>query len=147
MVTVGRGGKLILVCWLLGAVAPAHAQELRLDAALALLAAVEDQTVPPAQMRKPWNGAVDQLLGTLLLGIYRNTLARTDMDACVFSPSCSHFAEQAIAQKGWIRGILSGADRLLRDHPGAGQLGYPPAADGRHFVDPVEAPCSGCDTH
>lgn len=146
MVAGRRCLLLVVGCGLLLA-SPAFAQELRLDAALALLPPAGAHALAQRQPTQPWNGAVDQLLGAVLLRLYRSTLARTDIDACVFSPSCSHYAEQAIGQKGWIRGILAGADRLLRDHPGAGQLGYPEAPDGRHYLDPVEAPCSDCDPH
>lgn len=120
------------------------AQALQLDQALALLPPARAPTKPATPA---WDGRTDQLLAGLLLGLYRNTLARTDLDACAFAPTCSHYAEQAIAQRGWLRGILAGADRLLRDHPGVGQLGYQQAPDGKHFLDPPEAPCSDCDVH
>jgi putative component of membrane protein insertase Oxa1/YidC/SpoIIIJ protein YidD len=85
----------------------------------------------------------------VLLGVYRNTLARTDMDACAFEPSCSHYAQLAIDDAGFVRGILRGADRLLRDHPGVPYMDYNQAPDGKHFLDPVhqrpEPPCQACD--
>lgn len=36
---------------------------------------------------------------------------------CRFAPSCSHYAEQAIARYGLLRGGFMAAARLLRCHP------------------------------
>lgn len=36
---------------------------------------------------------------------------------CQFSPSCSEFTIESIRNKGTIRGILAGADRISRCHP------------------------------
>ena len=126
-----------------------------LASALALLPAA--QTAPesdPGFAPEPWTGSTGHLVALALLHTYRNTLARTDMEACAFHPSCSRFAQMAIDQSGFVRGILRGADRLLRDHPGVPHLGYAMADDGRHFLDPplkvgppyagTEQPCLDC---
>ncbi len=96
----------------------------------------------------PWDGATGHLLALTLLYTYRNTLARTDLDLCAFRPSCSRFAQLAIDEFGFVRGILLGTDRLLRDGPSALDYGYAPAGDGRHLLDPIadylDRPCLGC---
>lgn len=95
-----------------------------------------------------WQGGSGHLLALILLHTYRSTLARSDMDLCAFRPSCSRFAQLAIDEFGTIRGILLGADRLLRDGPSALDYGYRPAGDGRHLLDPIsdyqDSPCTTC---
>lgn len=95
-----------------------------------------------------WEGGSGHLLALILLHTYRNTLSRSDMDLCAFRPSCSRFAQLAIDEFGTIRGILLGADRLLRDGPSALDYGYRPAGDGRHLLDPIadyqDKPCTNC---
>jgi putative membrane protein insertion efficiency factor len=44
---------------------------------------------------------------------------------CRYSPSCSHYVEEAIYTHGVCRGIGLGARRVLRCHPWGGQ-GYDP---------------------
>lgn len=135
---------------LMGAV-PAEAQPPRLSLADALSLVSGAEAAPNAQVQAPaaWTGSTGHLVALVLLGVYRNTLARTDMDACAFEPSCSHFAQLAIDDAGFVRGILRGADRLLRDHPGVPYMGYNQAPDGKHFLDPpqqgLEPPCQSCD--
>lgn len=95
-----------------------------------------------------WQGGSGHLLALILLHTYRNTLSRSDMDLCAFRPSCSRFTQLAIDEFGAIRGILLGADRLLRDGPSALDYGYRPAGDGRHLLDPIadyqDVPCTNC---
>lgn len=95
-----------------------------------------------------WQGGSGHLLALILLHTYRSTLARSDMDLCAFRPSCSRFAQLAIDEFGTIRGILLGADRLLRDGPSALDYDYRPAGDGRHLLDPIadyqDSPCTTC---
>jgi uncharacterized protein len=52
-----------------------------------------------------------------LLLIYRGAIRPLVGPACRFEPSCSHFAEQAIARHGVLRGGALGARRILRCHP------------------------------
>ncbi len=52
-----------------------------------------------------------------LMRLYRASLGRLLPDACRFTPSCSHYAEQAIASRGVIVGGALAMWRLLRCHP------------------------------
>lgn len=131
-----------LVFWL---PTPALASDVGVAEALGALAPVHAEQAADDFDPAPWSGSTGHLLALILLHTYRNTLARTDLDACAFTPSCSRYAQLAIDERGWIRGILSGADRLLRDHPGVPHLGYAPSPDGKHFRDPVETPCEDCE--
>ena len=40
--------------------------------------------------------------------------------SCRYTPSCSHYAEQAICTHGACRGLVLGAGRILRCHPWGG---------------------------
>jgi putative membrane protein insertion efficiency factor len=47
---------------------------------------------------------------------------------CRFEPSCSHYAEQAIAKHGALRGVGLAMKRVLRCHPWGGQ-GFDPVPE------------------
>ncbi|MBY0399615.1 membrane protein insertion efficiency factor YidD [Myxococcota bacterium] len=53
----------------------------------------------------------------VLFLIYRGLLRPILGSGCRFEPSCSSFAEQAIARHGYLRGSALGLTRLLRCHP------------------------------
>lgn len=54
--------------------------------------------------------------------------ARRETPCCRFTPSCSHYAAEAITTHGAVRGVLLAAGRLARCRPG-----------GRRGPDPVPA--------
>lgn len=59
-----------------------------------------------------------------IISIYRLTrLALSGLgiplSSCRFVPSCSEYTYEAICQYGTIQGLLKGAKRILRCHPGA----------------------------
>lgn len=49
--------------------------------------------------------------------VYRGAVRPVLGAGCRFEPSCSRFAEEAIARHGILRGALLGVRRLLRCHP------------------------------
>lgn len=55
---------------------------------------------------------------------YKTFLSSQDVDACVFSPSCSVYMMEAIKKNGVIPGFFDGLDRLLRCHSFADQHDY-----------------------
>ena len=53
----------------------------------------------------------------LLIGAYRYVLSPLLGPACRFYPSCSHYAQEAIARYGAGKGLWLTARRLLRCNP------------------------------
>ncbi len=51
--------------------------------------------------------------------LYQNLISPAQGDICNFSPSCSHFASEAIEKYGIFWGTLMSADRLIRCNPSA----------------------------
>jgi len=59
----------------------------------------------------PQRGAV------LVIRLYRALLSPLLGANCRFAPTCSQYAEQAIARHGFLRGTRMAGRRLLRCHP------------------------------
>jgi len=73
-------------------------------------------------------GHVGNLIGLVLraaIRAYQLLLAPVLPPSCRFLPSCSHYAEEAIARHGPWHGSLLAARRLCRCHPWGGS-GYDP---------------------
>ncbi|MEO0129950.1 MAG: membrane protein insertion efficiency factor YidD [candidate division WOR-3 bacterium] len=51
--------------------------------------------------------------------LYQKIISPAQGDVCNFSPSCSHFAADAIEKYGIFLGTLMSADRLMRCNPSA----------------------------
>lgn len=69
----------------------------------------------------------------LLVGIrlYRLTLGPVLGGQCRFHPSCSAYAEEAIRELGWVRGVGLAVWRVLRCSPlSRGGVDYPPRRGG-----------------
>ena len=63
-----------------------------------------------------------------VIRVYRLTLGQLMGGNCRFYPSCSAYAEGAIANSGWMSGLALTAWRLLRCTPfSKGGVDYPPA--------------------
>lgn len=77
---------------------------------------------------------------TVLIGlihVYRLTLSGSLGGQCRFSPTCSHYAEDAVREHGAIRGSLMAAWRIARCGPFT-DGGYDPVRPGRrHSYDAV----------
>jgi putative membrane protein insertion efficiency factor len=69
--------------------------------------------------------------GLLIAGIrlYRSTLSGWLGGQCRFYPTCSHYAESAVAEHGAIKGSVMAAWRVARCNP-----------FGRGGIDPVPTP-------
>jgi hypothetical protein len=82
-----------------------------------------------------FSGHIAMIVGLLLraaIRAYQWLLAPVLPPSCRYLPSCSHYAEEAIAQHGPVHGTWLAARRLCRCHPWGGS-GY----------DPVPAPLAG----
>jgi hypothetical protein len=53
----------------------------------------------------------------LVIRAYQRMASPLLGDSCRFTPSCSHYAIEAIARYGCGRGVWLGLRRLLRCHP------------------------------
>jgi putative membrane protein insertion efficiency factor len=60
-----------------------------------------------------------------LFSLYRLGVSPLLGCRCRFAPSCSHYAEEALACHGLLRGGLLALRRLLRCHPWGGE-GFDP---------------------
>jgi putative membrane protein insertion efficiency factor len=56
---------------------------------------------------------------------YRHRISPKLGNRCVFEPSCSHYAELALRQKGLFKGIILTTKRLHRCRPGNGGIDLP----------------------
>lgn len=74
----------------------------------------------------------------LLIRFYRLALSPLLGANCRFDPSCSAYAEEALARHGAIRGSLLAAKRILRCHPWGGS-GYDPVPAPKTRNEPGEA--------
>lgn len=60
-----------------------------------------------------------------LIRAYQYTLSPLLGTRCRFAPSCSHYADEALARHGALKGGALAARRLLRCHPFGGD-GFDP---------------------
>ena len=82
-------------------------------------------------------GAPFRMILIGLIHVYRFTLSGSLGGQCRFSPTCSHYAEDAIREHGAIKGSLMAAWRIARCGPFTGG-GYDPVPPGRrHSYDAV----------
>ena len=92
-----------------------------------------------------WNaGAPARLLLVGLIGLYRLTLSGWLGGQCRFSPTCSHYAEEAVRTHGAIKGVLLAFRRVLRCNPfGRGGLDPVPARRSDALYDAtIQSPTS-----
>ena len=75
-------------------------------------------------------GTIVGLMLRTAIRAYQLLLAPVLPPACRYLPSCSHYADEAIAKHGPLRGSLLAARRLCRCHPWGGS-GYDPVPDRR----------------
>jgi uncharacterized protein len=63
-----------------------------------------------------------------LIRLYQLTISPSLGPVCRYSPSCSHYAYEAIERHGLIKGVWLGIRRLLRCRPMGGS-GYDPVPE------------------
>ena len=94
-----------------------------------------------AAVKKGWHPATRLSSSPLYLAAlyYRNFLTKVDGPRCAHAPTCSHFANQAVARYGPV-GILMGLERLIRTGRSSKVRWLPEIGSGhrRRFFDPVE---------
>ncbi len=69
--------------------------------------------------------------------IYKEIISSQDIDACVFTPSCSVYAIESIKQIGIIKGYFTAIDRLTRCNP-IPKKDTPVDLKTGKYYDPVE---------
>lgn len=60
-----------------------------------------------------------RIIASTGIKLYQTLVSPSQGDVCNFSPSCSHFAKEAIEEHGVIWGSLMASDRLQRCNPWA----------------------------
>ena len=68
------------------------------------------------------------MIAKILIRFYQLIISPRLGCNCRFTPSCSHYALEAIETHGTYKGIWIGAKRLLRCHPFA-RAGYDPVPE------------------
>ena len=89
---------------------------------------------PLSRGRRLVFGALSTGVGNLLrglIGAYQLLIAPLLLPSCRFEPSCSHYAQEAIAAHGALHGLVLTCKRLARCHPwgGSGYDPVPPHSD------------------
>jgi len=75
-----------------------------------------------------------------LLYIYQNSISQQFSAGCLYHPSCSQFGKKAIAEYGFVKGIMLTSDRLTRCNEIAGLDIHPITIDEetQKSKDPVK---------
>ena len=110
----------------------------------AILARIQSEPLTPTAPRLEWRvgdapGRKSGLTAGLLslpVWVHQSLVSVQDGDRCVFAPSCSVYAAQALRSRG-LAGWPMASDRILRCHHGA--HGTYPSESG-YALDPVPRP-------
>ena len=70
--------------------------------------------------------------------LYKAFISSQDNPSCVFTPSCSEYAVEAIQQYGFFLGWLKTFDRLSRCHGLVNHQHYHIDIEKKRFYDPVQ---------
>ena len=68
------------------------------------------------------------MVARVLIGVitvYQKTISPFTPAACRYTPTCSHYAQEALRKHGALKGSWLAARRILRCHPWGGH-GYDP---------------------
>ncbi len=74
---------------------------------------------------------------SLLFVAYKEVFSSQDIDACIFTPSCSVYAIETIKKNGAILGTFDAFDRISRCNPGRNKHRQIDEKTGKYF-DPVK---------
>ncbi len=74
---------------------------------------------------------------SLLFLAYKEVFSSQDIDACVFTPSCSVYAIETIKKNGAVLGTFDAFDRISRCNPGRNKHRQIDKKTGK-FFDPVK---------
>ncbi len=77
-----------------------------------------------------------RMLSDILFFIYSRFVTTQDSHECQFTPSCSHYAKQAVERRHTMEAMLMTSDRLMRCNPTA--PGHYPQDSLGFLVDSVE---------
>ena len=77
-----------------------------------------------------------EMAGLTLLRLYQVVLSSQDGPRCMFHPSCSQYAKQALVKRGAVVGSLLAIDRYLRCN-GLDRDLYPYDPNLKKLLDPV----------
>jgi hypothetical protein len=79
-----------------------------------------------------------KIVANFYIKFYQKHISPQNGNSCVFRPTCSEYARQAIAKHGFFKGIILSTDRLTRCHSKAFyDSGYKRTKNGfRH--DPID---------
>lgn len=78
---------------------------------------------------------IDMTVATAFL-LYKTLISSQDVPKCVFTPSCSEYAVEAIRERGLFIGWLNTFDRLSRCHGLVKPDHYPFDTNKNRFYDP-----------
>ena len=73
---------------------------------------------------------------------YKELISSQDVDACVFTPSCSVYTIETIKKNGPLIGYLDAVDRLTRCNPGRSK-NLPINKETGRYADPVQSRRTG----
>ncbi|HOO83399.1 MAG TPA: membrane protein insertion efficiency factor YidD [Prolixibacteraceae bacterium] len=128
--------KLSLIFVLLFVAIVAHAQQLMNKQLLSKInqpEAKEKYVFKTGQNRNELEGTF-----ALMFTAYKKYVSPQDMSSCVFHPSCSVYAMQAIQQENAFVAYLKIFDRLTRCHPLVKQGQYPFDPKTGLYEDPLK---------
>lgn len=62
----------------------------------------------------------------VLYGFYSRYISPLDGATCHYTPTCSRYTAESVEKYGALQGMIMGADRLIRCHPGQEEHHYDP---------------------
>ena len=77
-----------------------------------------------------------QVISAIFL-FYKEFISSQDVDACIFTPSCSVYAMESVKKLGLLEGLCNAFDRMTRCHS-FGVDYYPKHPHTHKCYDPVE---------